>query len=93
MFIYLTSVRQIKKPAAQSASRHRYSTFDVERGMFDVQPFHFSDPTKADGFSPSVRSTLSFYLEALERLAQAGEPFDFAQDRELVERLVEPFVI
>ncbi len=45
-------------------------------------------------------------LEALDRLAQGGEPFDSAQDRESfdsaqdrepverpVERLVEPFVI
>jgi hypothetical protein len=35
----------------------------------------------------------SFDLEALDRLAQGGESFDFAQDREPVERLVEPFVI
>jgi hypothetical protein len=27
----------------------------------------------------------SFDLEALDRLAQGGESFDFAQDRELVE--------
>jgi hypothetical protein len=33
----------------------------------------------------------SFDLEALDRLAQGGESFDFAQDRETVERLVEPF--
>jgi hypothetical protein len=32
----------------------------------------------------------SFDLEALDRLAQGGESFDFAQDRETVERLVEP---
>jgi len=35
----------------------------------------------------------SFDLEALDRLAQGGESFDSAQDREPVERLVEPFVI
>jgi hypothetical protein len=44
----------------------------------------------------------SFDHEALDRLAQGGESFDFAQDREpvenselveVVERLVEPFVI
>jgi hypothetical protein len=35
----------------------------------------------------------SFDHEALDRLAQGGEFFDFAQDREPVERLVEPFVI
>jgi hypothetical protein len=35
----------------------------------------------------------SFDLEALDRLAQGGESFDFAQDREPVERLVEPFGI
>ena len=35
----------------------------------------------------------SFDLEALDRLAQGGESFDFAQDREPVERLVEPFEI
>jgi hypothetical protein len=35
----------------------------------------------------------SFDLEALDRLAQGGESFDFAQDREPVERLVEPFAI
>jgi hypothetical protein len=35
----------------------------------------------------------SFDLEALDRLAQGGASFDFAQDREPVERLVEPFVI
>jgi hypothetical protein len=35
----------------------------------------------------------SFDLEALDRLAQGGESFDFAQDREPVERLVEPFDI
>ena len=33
----------------------------------------------------------SFDLEALDRLAQGSESFDFAQDRESVERLVEPF--
>jgi hypothetical protein len=33
----------------------------------------------------------SFDLEALDRLAQGGESFDVAQDREPVERLVEPF--
>jgi hypothetical protein len=35
----------------------------------------------------------SFDLEALDRLAQGGGSFDSAQDREPVERLVEPFVI
>jgi hypothetical protein len=36
----------------------------------------------------------SFDTEALDRLAQGGgESFDFAQDREPVERLVEPFDI
>ncbi|MCK5487302.1 MAG: hypothetical protein KAI86_13880, partial [Desulfobacterales bacterium] len=35
----------------------------------------------------------SFDLEALDRLAQGGESFDTAQDREPVERLVEPFEI
>ena len=35
----------------------------------------------------------SFDHEALDRLAQGSESFDFAQDREPVERLVEPFVI
>ena len=35
----------------------------------------------------------SYDLEALDRLAQGGESFDFAQDREPVERLVEPFEI
>jgi hypothetical protein len=36
----------------------------------------------------------SFDPEALDRLAQGGgESYDFAQDREPVERLVEPFVI
>jgi hypothetical protein len=35
----------------------------------------------------------SFDLEALDRLAQGGESFGSAQDREPVERLVEPFVI
>jgi hypothetical protein len=35
----------------------------------------------------------SFDLEALDRLAQGGESFDTAQDREPVERLVEPFAI
>jgi len=35
----------------------------------------------------------SFDLEALDRLAQGGEAFDYAQDREPVERLVEPFGI
>ena len=35
----------------------------------------------------------SFDLEALDRLAQGGESFDNAQDREPVERLVEPFRI
>ncbi len=44
----------------------------------------------------------SFDLEALDRLTQGGESFDFAQDREpvenpelveVVERLVEPFDI
>ena len=36
----------------------------------------------------------SFDLEALDRLTQSGgEPFDPAQDREPVERLVEPFGI
>ena len=35
----------------------------------------------------------SFDLEALDRLVQGGESFDSAQDREPVERLVEPFVI
>ncbi len=35
----------------------------------------------------------SFDLEALDRRAQGGESFDFAQDREPVERLVEPFEI
>jgi hypothetical protein len=34
-----------------------------------------------------------FDLEALDRLAQGGESFDSAQDREPVERLVEPFAI
>ena len=34
-----------------------------------------------------------FDLEALDRLAQGGESFDSAQDREPVERLVEPFDI
>ena len=33
----------------------------------------------------------SFDLEAHDRLAQGGESFDYAQDREPVERLVEPF--
>jgi hypothetical protein len=32
-------------------------------------------------------------LEALDRLAQGGESFDFAQDREHVERLFEPFLV
>ena len=35
----------------------------------------------------------SFDLEALDRLTQGGESFDFAQDRKPVERLVEPFGI
>jgi hypothetical protein len=35
----------------------------------------------------------AFDLEALDSLAQGGESFDSAQDREPVERLVEPFVI
>ena len=35
----------------------------------------------------------SFDLEALDRLAQGGESLDLAQDREPVERLVEPFDI
>jgi hypothetical protein len=35
----------------------------------------------------------SFDLEALDRLAQGGESIDVAQDREPVERLVEPFDI
>ena len=35
----------------------------------------------------------SFDLEALDRLAQGGESFDCAQDREPVERLAEPFGI
>jgi hypothetical protein len=35
----------------------------------------------------------SFDHEALDRLAQGGESFDSAQDREPVERLVEPFGI
>ena len=35
----------------------------------------------------------SFDLEALDRLAQGGESFDSAQDREPIERLVEPFEI
>jgi len=33
----------------------------------------------------------SFDIEAHDRLAQGGESFDFAQDREPVERPVEPF--
>jgi hypothetical protein len=35
----------------------------------------------------------SFDLEALDRLAQGGESFDLAQDREPAERLAEPFEI
>ena len=35
----------------------------------------------------------SFDHEALDRLAQGGESFDLAQDREPVERLAEPFGI
>ena len=35
----------------------------------------------------------SFDHEALDRLAQGGESFDLAQDREPVDRLVEPFDI
>ncbi len=35
----------------------------------------------------------SYDLEALDRLAQGGESFDFAQDREPVERPAEPFRI
>ena len=35
----------------------------------------------------------SFDLEALDWLAQGGESFDSAQDREPAERLVEPFGI
>jgi hypothetical protein len=35
----------------------------------------------------------SFDLEALDRVAQGGESFDYAQDREPVEGLVEPYDI
>ena len=45
-------------------------------------------------FGPCDLPFDSFDLEALDRLAQGGgESLDLAQDREPVERLVEPFDI
>ena len=40
---------------------------------------------------PNVLVIENWNLEFALRLAQGGESFDFAQDREPVERLVEPF--
>jgi len=42
-------------------------------------------------FDPCDLPFDSFDLEALDGLAQGGESLDSAQDREPVERLVEPF--
>jgi len=42
---------------------------------------------------PNVSVIENWNLEFALRLAQGGESFDFAQDREPVERLVEPFAL
>ncbi len=57
-----------------------------------ARPSIFNDPNRWD-FGHCDLPFDSSDLEALDRLAQGGESFDSAQDREPVERLVEPFVI
>jgi hypothetical protein len=81
-------VRQVHHPELSRRVNFKFDSTELVAGQYSM-----TKTFEILNFGHCDLPFDSFDLETLDRLAQGGESFGFAQDRDPVERLVEPFII